>query len=103
MTATRKPGPSIFPVRPRREQGEAANYWIWTSRCGRFRVVRSVCRYGPRRGPKAIPQLWRVERLELIADREGRGQRFWRILSLHYQRAAAFRAAEKVVRAEDQH
>ncbi len=37
-----------FVKRPRRDQTNAADRKLWTSRCRQYRVAFSRCRYGPR-------------------------------------------------------
>ena len=37
-----------FPKRPRKDQTKASDRKLWTSKCRRYRVTFSRCRYGPR-------------------------------------------------------
>lgn len=79
--------------RPRTEVTVAARRRVWESRCGRFRVIRSHCRYGPRKGPKAIVDRFYALRLEQIAGRGKPG--VWTIISIHRVRHRAMQACEE--------
>ena len=63
----------------------------WESRCGIYKVIESVCLYGPKEGPQAIPTIYyAMHRRELG----------WYILSRHRKRSAAVTACEKHAKAE---
>ena len=86
-----------FPSPPSRQVTETSERWIWLSRCRRFRVVQSRCRYGPSKGPQAMPLSWRVERFEPADQLRPWGG--WRILSSHSLPLDAFQAAEALIKA----
>ena len=46
-----------FVKRPRRDQTIAADRKLWTSRCRRYRVAFSRCRYGPR-DERGLSDVW---------------------------------------------
>lgn len=85
-----------FARRPRRQQTDAADRWLWVSRCRGWRVSLSRCRFGPRTGPQAIHDIWRVERFDPPNQCCPWG--CWTILSQHRKKSAAFAAAEKLLR-----
>ena len=80
-----------FRTRPRIDETIAARRRIWESRCGRFRVVHSHCKFGPARGRQAIVDRYYAMQLT---------DRGWDTLSIHRLRGPAFTAcqrAEKVI------
>lgn len=72
-----------WPARPRREETAVARRWLWTSRCGRYRVVHTRYTLG------GLPDLW------YAMSRDGG---CWDILSRHRKRHAAFAACERAAR-----
>jgi len=72
-----------FPRRCRRDTTTTSRRRIWLAAGGLFRVVYSRCMFGPRRGPRAIPDVYRAER------RHGPG---WDVISKHRTQSAAERA-----------
>lgn len=78
-----------FPKRARRRRSDVANLRIWEAAGGRYRVVCSRCRFGPRKGRQAIAEVWRAE--ELI---EFGTARMWTIISRHRRDGPAFRACQ---------
>ena len=76
-----------FPKRCRTEQSISADRKVWTSKCGCYRVVFSVCRYGNGSMPdRYYAQIW-----EPIS-------KTWGILSVHYKKGPAFEACRKAER-----
>jgi len=74
-----------FVKRPRRQTTLVSHRRIWLSLCGLYRVVESRCRYGPRKGPQAIPIVWYAER---------KNQWGWEIISHHRKRGPAEKACQ---------
>ena len=79
-----------FPKRPRRDQTIAADRKLWTSKCRRYRVTFSRCRYGPR-DERGIPDVCYAQYFD---------QEFgvWDVLSRHRSRRAAERACQRHAR-----
>ena len=78
-----------FSPRARRDTTATSRRRIWPSRCGRYRIVFARCKFGPRRGRQAIPDVWRAE----VHDRWG-----WAPMSGHRKREPAFRACQAAAR-----
>jgi len=74
-----------FRKRPRIELTDAARRRIWLSAGGLYRVVESRCRYGPRKGPQAIPVVFYAQ----VASRWG-----WEVISRHRGRGPAEAACQ---------
>ena len=80
-----------FSTRPRVETTKYDfRHRVWRSRCGRYKIVHSVCLLGPREGPEALPPVWYA-----MKARPGcvDGKCF-DIVSKHRVRNAAVRACE---------
>jgi len=75
----------LFARRAWRDQTLTADRKIWVSRCGRYRVVFSRCRYGPRTGRQAIADRYYAQ---VIDPNTGH----WGIISQHRVEARAFDA-----------
>ncbi len=78
-----------FPQRSVRRQTEAANRRVWEAIGGRYRVVQSRCRFGPRRGRQAIAEVWRAEELTEFG---------WSVISRHRRGGPAFRACQQAAK-----
>ena len=81
--------PPQFSIRSRRDETAVSRRRIWTTEDGHFRVVYARCKFGPRRGPKAIPPAWYAE------QRTAGG---WDVISKHHKARPAFRACLAAMR-----
>jgi len=59
---------------------------IWETVCGKYRVVLSVCMYGPKEGPQAIPDTYYAMKAEGTQ---------WSTISKHRQKNAAEKSVER--------
>lgn len=64
---------------------------IWETVCGKYRVVLSVCLYGPKEGPQAILDTYYSMKLE-----DGH----WSTISKHRQKNAAEKSVERKMKSD---
>jgi hypothetical protein len=75
-----------YPKRPRIVESDDIKRWIWRSKCGRYRVVRSHCKLADSKPAKdRLPDVfYAMAQVEQGGDAEG-----WLIIGRHSSRKAA--------------
>ena len=77
-----------FTKHPTRDETLVSQRRIWRSKCRRYRVAHHRCKYGPRSGPHAMPQIYYAQKFDPAAG-------IWDILKRCRTKNAALKVCEK--------
>jgi len=77
-----------FAKHPTRDETLVSRRRIWRSKCRWYRVAHYRCRYGPRSGPQAMPEVYYAQKFDAAVG-------VWDILKRCRTKTAAIKVCEK--------